>query len=173
MRAGKFVEHFKAAATLYDGPPNAKALTLSSDNILKYLGVLRQLGYGFYLGFDFLTLPDAMGVKKWSKAKEMGQRAYRAWFVGLAANAIAGAYTLWVLRAREAALNKNEGEGVVEGKKIEKQRAATNLQLISDLCDITIPASALGYANLDDGLVGLAGTVSSLIGVWSTWQKTA
>ena len=89
-------------------------------------------------------------------------------------------------------MDKNDGEGVVESKKIIKsvfscslyklrsganhcsrERNTTNLQLISDLCDLTIPSSALGYANLDDGIVGLAGTVSSLIGVWSTWKKTA
>ena len=44
---------------------------------------------------------------------------------------------------------------------------------MSDLCDLTIPSSALGYANLNDGAVGLAGTVSSMIGVWTTWKKTA
>ena len=120
LRLGKFVEHFKAAAALYDGPPNTKFTTLSSDNILKYLGVVRQLGYAVYLSFDALTVPDSMGVAKWSKAKDMQARAYRAWFVGLAANAVAGAYTLWLLRTREAALNKKEGEGVVEAEKIER-----------------------------------------------------
>jgi len=54
-----------------------------------------------------------------------------------------------------------------------RQRNATRFQLISDLCDLTVPTAALGYANLDDGIVGLAGTVSSIIGVWATWQKTA
>lgn len=54
-----------------------------------------------------------------------------------------------------------------------RERASTNLQLISDLCDLTIPSTALAYTNLDDGIVGLAGTVSSLIGVWATWKKTA
>lgn len=54
-----------------------------------------------------------------------------------------------------------------------RQRTAANIQLISDICDLTIPSSALGYVNLDDGIVGLAGTVSSLIGVYSVWQKTA
>jgi peroxin-11B len=44
---------------------------------------------------------------------------------------------------------------------------------VSDLCDIIIPAAALGYVELDDGVVGLAGTVSSLVGVWSIWKKTA
>jgi peroxin-11B len=54
-----------------------------------------------------------------------------------------------------------------------RQRTAANIQLISDICDLTVPGSALGYVNLDDGIVGLAGTVSSLIGVYSVWQKTA
>ena len=57
--------------------------------------------------------------------------------------------------------------------KDHRERNAANAQLLSDLCDLTIPSSALGYVNLDDGIVGLAGTVSSLIGVWATWKKTA
>jgi peroxin-11B len=54
-----------------------------------------------------------------------------------------------------------------------RERAAANLQLVSDLCDLTVPTSALGFAKFDDGLVGLAGTVSSLIGVYGQWKKTA
>jgi peroxin-11B len=56
---------------------------------------------------------------------------------------------------------------------MNRQRTAANIQLISDICDLTVPGSALGYVNLDDGIVGLAGTVSSLIGVYGVWQKTA
>lgn len=55
----------------------------------------------------------------------------------------------------------------------DRQRNASNIQLISDICDLSIPSSALGYANLDDGIVGLAGTVSSVLGVYAIWQKTA
>lgn len=54
-----------------------------------------------------------------------------------------------------------------------RERSAARIQLVSDLCDLCVPASALGVAWLDDGLVGLAGTASSLIGVWSQWRKTA
>jgi len=58
--------------------------------------------------------------------------------------------------------------------KDDRERKALNLQLISDLCDITVPSLGLGYVSfLDDGIVGLAGTVSSMIGVHSVWQKTA
>ena len=120
----------------------------------------------------------------------MQRDAYRAWFAGLTFSAVAGLYTLWQLGQREQKLDKKEGEGVVESKKIERyagtkqnskpeliggdrERTSANIQLVSDLCDLTIPGTALGYVNLDDGIVGLAGTLSSLIGVWSIWKKTA
>jgi hypothetical protein len=54
-----------------------------------------------------------------------------------------------------------------------RERSAIKIQLVSDLCDLTIPMSVLGYANFDDGFVGLAGMVSSLIGLHAAWKKTA
>lgn len=36
-----------------------------------------------------------------------------------------------------------------------------------------VPVTALGWASLDDGIVGIAGTVSSLLGVYGQWKKTA
>ena len=53
------------------------------------------------------------------------------------------------------------------------ERSASQIQLLSDLCDLTIPTSALAWTSFDDGFVGLAGTVSSLIGVYTQWKKTA
>jgi hypothetical protein len=47
------------------------------------------------------------------------------------------------------------------------------LQLLTDLCDLTVPLSALAWVNFDDGVVGLAGTLSSLVGVYLQWKKTA
>jgi len=60
----------------------------------------------------------------------------------------------------------------VETKKLQKELMDVRVQLISDLCDLTIPSSALGWVDFDDGFVGLAGTTSSLLGVWSQWRKT-
>ena len=51
-------------------------------------------------------------------AKRLQREAYRAWFFGLTFSAISGFYALWQLRLREQSINKNDGEGVVEGKKI-------------------------------------------------------
>lgn len=66
---------------------------------------------------DFAQL-DAAGILPLASAKRLQQEAYKAWMAGLTCNAIAGLYTLWQLRQREQRIDKNEGEGVVESKKV-------------------------------------------------------
>ncbi|KAI9926855.1 hypothetical protein ASPWEDRAFT_55054 [Aspergillus wentii DTO 134E9] len=166
LRIGKFIEHLKAASVALE---NKSPI----DPVLRYLAVGRQLGYAGYLTLDTIGVVDTIGVKKLASAKRLQESAYRAWMAGLACSAVAGIYSLWRLQEKEKTIDRKEGEGVVEAKKIEKERSAARIQLISDLCDLTAPVSALGYANLDDGIVGIGGTVSSLIGLWSQWRKTA
>ncbi|KAH7312237.1 peroxisomal biogenesis factor 11 [Stachybotrys elegans] len=168
MRIGKNVEHLKAAAQAAD-PKNAAL----ADPVLRYTAVGRQLGYAGYLSLDSATVLDAAGVRKWDRAKTLQREAFRFWAMGLTFSVVAQLYTLYRLNQREAAIDKKDGEGVVESKRIARERAASRLQLLSDLCDFTIPASALSLANLDDGFVGLAGTLSSIIGIYTQWKKTA
>lgn len=165
MRFGKNVEHFKAAAIAADSK--------SLDPVTKYCTVGRQLGYAGYLTFDMATVLDAAGIRKSPAAKGLQTHAYRFWLMGLLFSAIGGTYKMYSLKQQESRVNKEDGEGVVTLKRIEKERAATSLQLFSDLCDLTVPSSALGYTSFDDGFVGLAGTMSSLIGVYGQWKKTA
>ncbi|KAJ5105636.1 hypothetical protein NUU61_002983 [Penicillium alfredii] len=155
LRIGKFVEHLKAAAIALD---NKSPI----DPVLRYLAIGRQLGYAGYLTLDTITVVDTIGVRKLASAKRLQENAV-----------VAGVYTLFRLQEKEKTINRKEGEGVVEAKKIEKERAAARIQLVSDLCDLSVPAATLGIVSLDDGLVGIGGTISSLIGVWSQWRKTA
>ncbi|KAL7895284.1 peroxisomal biogenesis factor 11 [Trichoderma sp. SZMC 28014] len=165
MRFGKNLEHVKAAAQAAD----AKNL----EPFLRYAAVGRQIGYAGYLSFDMLTLGDAAGIRKWSAAKTLTQHAFRFWAMGLVFSVAAQLYTLHRLKEREAKIDRKDGEGVVESKQILKERFASRLQLVSDVCDLTVPFAALNWVGFDDGFVGLAGTVSSVIGVYSQWKKTA
>lgn len=189
LRVGKFVEHIRAASEIYD----AAVKTSNGDKITQYLQILRQIGYAGYMVFDTLTLLDAIGVKKDPKAKTRQATAYRFWLTGLVASALAGIYNSYKLRQRAKAVDEKDAEAKVEKVKIARyvfpedelptdrailtltirQQHAVNIQLLSDLCDLTVPTTALGYANFDDGIIGLAGTTSSLLGVYSAWQKTA
>ncbi|KAJ9293937.1 hypothetical protein DTO271G3_7313 [Paecilomyces variotii] len=166
LRIGKFIEHFKAAAVAFDNKAPV-------DPILRYLAVGRQLGYAGYMSYDTITVIHALGIKKLQNPKKMQENAYRAWLASLVFSVISGVYSLWKLHQREKLVDRTEGEGAVELKKIQKERAAARVQLISDLFDITIPISGTGIVPLDDGIVGLSGTVSSLLGIWSAWKKTA
>ncbi|CAD0027058.1 unnamed protein product [Aureobasidium pullulans] len=165
MRIGKFVEHFRAAATAYD----SKTL----DPVIRFCTTGRQLGYGAYMLTDTLTYLDASGVRPSLAAKKLQVQAYKAWMTGLCFSVLNGVYTIYKSRNEEAAQTDKAvaAEKTVEVKKL--QRSAAQTQLISDLCDLFIPVSALGYINVDDGVVGLAGAVSSLIGLMAQWNKTA
>ncbi|KAK3647131.1 Peroxisomal membrane protein PMP27 [Elasticomyces elasticus] len=168
MRLGKFVEHFKAAAVASD------AKSGSIDPVVKYLAVGRQLGYAFYMMLDNLAYFDQCGIKKFEGAARMQREASRAWLAGLACNIAAGTYQLYNLRvAVRKQRDSQDAEKAVEVKKLERDQRATQLQLISDICDSIVPSAALGLVNFDDGIVGLAGTTSSLIGLFAAWQKTA
>jgi len=116
---------------------------------------------------------DATSIRKFSSSQRLLREGYRAWFTGISFSILSSLYSLYQLHQRSLQLTEKDGEGVVEKKKVQREANAVKIQLISDLCDITVPSSALGWAKLDDGVVGLAGTVSSLLGVWSVWKKTA
>ena len=55
-----------------------------------------------------------------ANAKRLLREAYKFWFVGLTFNIIAGMYSLQQIRQKEKNIDKNEGEGVVESKKLVK-----------------------------------------------------
>ncbi|KAK5109974.1 hypothetical protein LTR62_006341 [Meristemomyces frigidus] len=170
MRLGKFVEHFKAAAVASDIKPSSPGF----DPVLKYLAVGRQLGYAFYILLDNVAFVDSSGIRKFGGAVRAQREAYRAWLVGLMCNVVAGLYTMYGLQVKQRKQRDGQdAEKAVEGKKLQKDVAAARLQLISDLCDIAVPATNLGLLNLDDGIVGLAGTLSSVIGLMAAWAKTA
>jgi peroxin-11B len=116
---------------------------------------------------------DATSIRKFSASQRLLREGYRAWFTGISFSIVSSIYSLYQLQQRSQQISEKDGESVVEKKKIQREATAVKIQLVSDLCDITVPSSALGWAKLDDGVVGLAGTVSSLLGVWSVWKKTA
>ena len=123
LRVGKFVEHFRAATDLYDklkSSPGGLDVSGDKDKIMSYLQIVRQLGYGFYMVFDTMTVPDAIGMWKDVRAKEWQRTAYRAWLVGLLASAVSGVYGTYRLRERAKGVNVREGEGKVDSKLIEK-----------------------------------------------------
>ena len=71
------------------------------------------------------------------------------WFAGITCSILSSLYSLYRLRERSQKLSSShslkagEAEPVVEAKKIVHEANAVRLQLLSDVCDITIPAASI------------------------------
>lgn len=141
LRIGKFVEHLKAAALASDNKNPV-------DPVLRYLAVGRQLGYAGYLSLDTITVIDTIGVRKLASAKRLQEHAYRSWMAGLVCSAVAGVYTLFRLREKEKTLDRKEGEGVVEAKKLEKYVVFSwsDPLALNQCTNIVLSGSALPHA---------------------------
>ncbi|BGP15070.1 hypothetical protein JCM10213_002786 [Rhodosporidiobolus nylandii] len=171
MRIGKPFEHLQAAV---------RALTIQ-DTILKVTAVGRQLGYAGYLFNDMLVWLHSAKVRPFAPETyaKIQQRAARLWFTGIAFSIVSSVYRLVDLRRREriavravkVSASEKSDEARAELKAVRTQQSAVRTQFLQDGLDILIPAGTLNYHSLDDGIIGLVGTVTSLMGLRSQCQK--
>jgi len=107
----------------------------------------------------------------------INKRAAQFWMTGILFSIVSGLYRLRDLQAREARARKvrptpeKEADRKTELKGVLSQRSAVRLQLVQDSLDVLIPATTLGYTRLDEGTVGLAGFVTSLLGLRAQCAK--
>ncbi|KAG0214481.1 Peroxisomal membrane protein PMP27 [Mortierella sp. GBA30] len=169
MRIGKPIEHIESAV----------AATAVKDEFLRYCSVGKQLSYAGYLSFDALIFLDGSGAYKFKNIKRYGELANKFWLAGIVFSFISGLYKTRQIQIRhETAVRglKNQAESEksnarTEVKALEKEQLSVNKQLLQDGLDMLIPATSLGYLDLDDGAVGLVGTVTSIMGAQSQWVK--
>ncbi|KAF7616394.1 hypothetical protein AFLA_009890 [Aspergillus flavus NRRL3357] len=165
LRIGNFLGNLQTVARLMSQKN-------SSEPVLKYLAIGGQLGFAGYLVFDNITSIKAIGIHELPSAERLDILADKCWAAGLIFSIMACLYILVHTQPKKRA-KPAERERYSDENKCAKERSDAWIQLISDLCDLTVPGKSLGCAAFNDGLVGLAGTMSSLIGAWSQWKKTA
>lgn len=166
---GKFLEHFQAAM---------KALS-TNDPVLRVLAIGRQLGYAFYLMLDALQWVNGSKAYVFEKetATRISKNAARFWLFGISCSLVSGIYKTYMLVQRQRlatrprATAEKEAERRVELHQISSESVGVRLQMLQDFCDWLNPLSNLDFVSLSDGTVGLAGTLSSLLGARSQWIK--
>jgi peroxin-11B len=97
--------------------------------------------------------------------------APRFWAIGLSASALLAAYKLHNWHQQHSSKKEN---GSCVWKDIYKDKVARHLSLslIQDVVDLVIPLSAMGAIDVSSGTVGLAGTITSLLGAYSLLHPT-
>jgi len=98
---------------------------------------------------------------------------------GLTFSLLSGGYKTYVLRARAAsaarprATAEKEAERKVELTQIATEQAAVRYQMTQDSLDWLLPATGAGFLDLDEGVLGIAGTITSLLGARTQWKATS
>jgi peroxin-11B len=165
LRLGKPVEHLQAAL---------RASTASGPALEQITTAGRQLAYFIYLTYDAFVWANAVKFISLSPetAQKVSRRSNRFWLAGISlsiANSVIK--TARIRKEIQAAKNpSNLDEKLTTSKQALRAAGnATRHQLIMDLLDIWSPATALGLVNLNDGVVGIFGTITSLMALRKQW----
>ncbi|KAF9573836.1 Peroxisomal membrane protein PMP27 [Mortierella alpina] len=157
----------------------AVVATAVKDEFLRFCAVGKQLSYAGYLSYDALIFLDGAGAFKFKNIKRYTELANKFWLAGITFSFLSGLYkTRQIQIRRSSAVRgiKHHGESEksyarTELKSLTREQHSVTKQLVQDGLDILIPSTGLGYLSLDDGAVGLIGTVTSIMGAQSQWAK--
>ncbi|KZT06820.1 peroxisomal biogenesis factor 11 [Laetiporus sulphureus 93-53] len=169
MRIGKPLEHLQAALRAAQSPGEvAEQITT----------ICRQLGYFGYLSYDMLVWANTVKFFNFkpSTAQKVSKNANRFWLAAVLFSIThgllkAGRLANEVGKLRSAQLTDKGGDADRELKlnAIQKAREVTRHQFIIDLFDVWIPATNIGLVNLNDGVLGIFGLITSLLALQSQW----
>ncbi|CCM00894.1 uncharacterized protein FIBRA_02940 [Fibroporia radiculosa] len=164
MRLGKPVEHLQAAL---------RASQSTGEIAEQITTICRQVGYFGYLTYDALVWANTVKFfnLKPSTAQKVGKNANRFWLAGILFSIAHGLFKAGRIANEVSKLRSghltDKGENVdreVKRNALRVAREATRQQFTIDILDLWIPASNLGLTNLNDGVLGIFGLVSSVSG---------
>ncbi|KAJ6604779.1 peroxisomal biogenesis factor 11 [Mycena vulgaris] len=164
LRLGKPMEHLQAAlrAALTTAPPAEQITTIA-----------RQVAYFLYLTFDyFLAQSIKFANFHPDTAAKIGKLANRSWLAGILLSIAHAAIKTKLLKVQQHGEKDLglEADREARLRAASTARAAIRHQFIIDVLDLWNPATSLGFSNLNDGVVGMFGVVSSLMALRKQWD---
>jgi peroxin-11B len=106
------------------------------------------------------------GVMALDDPKSTKMTGAKFWLVGLTAGLI---LTIYQLKQNGAAIAKAADEDTA--KRLKAQRSKIYYGLVKSSIDWFLPAARLGYVPIEDGHIGLMGTLTSIMGAYTEWNK--
>ncbi|KAL2430653.1 hypothetical protein ABEF95_012293 [Exophiala dermatitidis] len=172
------------------GHAQKSARTSSEDNVRQLLSVSKWSFLGIYLFMEMFTISNALSITSYSWGPALQIESLKFWFYSLAVSFVLGIYDLWLLSAAESESQPStststpatENEKATTGApapqntkdasaQLSSKRRAIYKQIVQDGCDMLIPASIVGWVQLDPVTVGVAGSISALLGASDAWNR--
>lgn len=159
-----------------------KSFTIK-DEVERYLSLFKAFSLGVWMVADHIQWMQKAGYLKLADLKKIDELHSKGWFYGLLTGIIICLYKLKQvvddmknLRSalREASSQGDSSKVAELNKKLKEGDDKRNKQImgvVKNSFDIVIPSARLKWLDVSDGTVGLAGTVTSVIGMYDTWPK--
>ncbi|EIW86597.1 peroxisomal biogenesis factor [Coniophora puteana RWD-64-598 SS2] len=173
MRLGKPVEHLQAAL---------RAAQSASHAAEQLTTIGRQLGYFGYLTYDAIVWANTVKFinLKPDTAAKVTKTSNRFWLAGILFSITHNLLKLGRLAQEAKGLRAtqtwgekdlaDEAQREVKVLANASMRSDVRHQFAIDLLDVWIPAFNLGLVGVSDGFVGIAGMISSIMGVRAQWN---
>jgi peroxin-11B len=129
------------------------------DPIERGLGMIKSFALFIWMIIDHAQWFHKAGYIKLNYEKKLSEIHSKAWFVGLLFGTIQSTYKLKVLQLKEKDSNSKE-------KEFKLKQG-----IVKNSIDLVIPCARLGWLDVSDGAVGVAGTITSVIGIKDTFPS--
>jgi len=169
LRLGKPLEHLQAAL---------RAAQTTGDLKEQLTTIARQLGYFGYLAYDAVAWANTVRfiTLKPETSQKVQKIANRFWLAGILFSITHAVFKAGRLTKETRELRSLEEKNVGEQNARKSQlralcttRAATRHQFMIDMFDAWLPASNLGLVNINDGVLGIFGLISSVLALQTQW----
>jgi len=128
---------------------------------------------------DHLQWLNKAGYVKLTDVKFYDEWHSKGWFLGLLAGFLTAAYKMKKAmdenKSLRSDLNKygSDSARLIETTQklsvVESTKQKQVMAMVKNGVDLIIPSARLGWLPVSDGTVGLAGTITSVIGIYDTW----
>lgn len=158
LRFLKPLNHLEVATKLYD-----------QKNVeFRWPNIIRNLAYAGYLTLDGVVFFKLLGLVSPKRFPNISKYASYFWLTGLIAGLVGS-----IQKLASFAAYKSKAESTDEKlKSVNAQVYQTKRKLVWDSLDAFIALNSLGYLHFTEGDIGLAGTITSLLGLTDLWKAT-
>jgi len=131
--------------------------------------VVQNLCLAGWLFFDHIIWGAKIGLFK-ADVPSHAKKANIFWLIAMVCGIVKSCY---LIQQAQQLVNTTQKPETVES--LRKAQADYGLELARNVFDLTIPTTGLSKrvaAVIPSGMVGLCGTITSLIGIYQVWSKT-
>jgi len=147
----------------------SKVAVEETDAVVKVTTVVQHLGLAIWLIYDHIIWAGKLGLVQTDLVGH-NRKANIFWLISMVAGAIKSAYLLQQTQQKMNAAQKEEALD-----SLRKRQFEYFIELMRNILDLPIPLHALNKTvqqHVPTGLVGLSGSITSLIGIYQIWSKT-